>query len=78
MDSDRIQILIKENETLKCELYHMKKLQEELSYEKSSTCFISKIETLRSNNHLINSNLKQAKDQITILETQVCIPYFFS
>ena len=56
----------------------MKKLQAELSDEKNTTCFVKKIESLRSDNHLINSNLKQAKDQITILETQVCIPYFFS
>ena len=50
----------------------MKKLQAELSDERNTTCFIKKIESLRTDNRLINSNLKQAKDQITHLEAQVC------
>lgn len=55
----------------------MKKLQAELSDEKNTTCFIKKIESLRTDNQLINSNLKQAKDQITHLEAQVCCCFIF-
>ena len=70
---ERIQSLTKENETLKCELYHIKKLRSETRNddETSNAGFARQIESLRTENHRLNENLKQTEDQVKQLENQV-------
>ena len=72
-DAERIQMLTKENETLKCELYHMKKVRSEVQAEDetNSGAFMKQIESLRNENNRLNEYLKQTEDQVKQLENQV-------
>ena len=66
-------MLTKENETLKCELYHIKKVRSEVQAEDetNSGAFMKQIESLRNENNRLNEYLKQTVDQVKQLENQV-------
>ncbi len=72
-DAERIQMLTKENETLKCELYHIKKMRSEVQSEgeTNSGVFLKQIESLRNENNRLNEYLKQTEIQVKQLENQV-------
>lgn len=72
-DAERIQMLTKENETLKCELYHIKKMQSEVQSEgeTNSGVFLKQIESLRNENNRLNEYLKQTEIQVKQLENQL-------